>query len=181
MKTRNEEGKPKFVFADWFPMEESICASFPLILNTGRTVEQFHTRTKTGNIKILEDLAPEAWIELNPKDAEKLQVKSGERISLSSPRGRVDDVVVRVTEAVREGTVFVPFHFNTQLVNTLTQSLFDPKSFEPNYKQTAIQLHSEKVPNGIKLKEEEIAGALGYQEQESFIERILDKERAGTI
>jgi assimilatory nitrate reductase catalytic subunit len=181
MDTWNEEGKPKFVFADWKPMEENICMSFPLILNTGRTVEQFHTRTKTGTIKILEDLAPEAWIELNPKDAKKLQVKSGERISLSSPRGRVDDVVVRVTEAVREGTVFVPFHFNTQLVNKLTQSLFDPKSFEPNYKQTAIQLHSEKVPDGIKLKEEEIAGALGYQKQESEVEKILEKERVGTV
>jgi len=181
MKTKNEEGKPKFIFADWKPMEENICTSFPLILNTGRTVEQFHTRTKTGTIKILENLAPEAWIELNSKDAEKLQVISGDRISLSSPRGRVENVVVRVTEAVREGTVFVPFHFNTQLINTLTQSLFDPKSFEPNYKQTAIQLHSEKVPDGIKLKEEEITGVLGYQKQESSVEKILEKERVGTV
>jgi len=72
-------------------------------------------------------------------------------------------VIVRVTEAVREGSVFVPFHFNTQLVNTLTQSLFDPKSFEPNYKQTAVQLHSERVPGGIALEEERICGALGYE------------------
>ena len=166
MPTRNPEGKPKFVFAQWQPMAEDICTAFPLILNTGRTVEQFHTRTKTGTIKILEDLAPEAWVELSPKDAEKLQVKSGDRIALSSPRGRVKNVIVRVTEVVREGTIFVPFHFNTQLVNTLTQSLFDPKSFEPNYKQTAVQLHSEKVPQGIVLKEEEIAGALEHQNGE---------------
>ena len=181
MKTCNEEGKPKFVFADWKPMEENVCNSFPLILNTGRTVEQFHTRTKTGVIKILEDLAPEAWIELNPKDAKKLHVKSGERINLSSPRGRVDDVLVRVTEVVREGTVFVPFHFNTQLVNVLTQSLFDPKSFEPNFKQTAIQLHSKKVPNGITLKEEEIVGALEHQKQESSVKKVIEKERVDMV
>ncbi|BDY13678.1 molybdopterin oxidoreductase family protein [Hydrogenimonas cancrithermarum] len=181
MKTSNAEGKPKFVFADWFPMEENICTAFPLILNTGRTVEQFHTRTKTGTIKILEDLAPEAWVELSPKDAEKLQVKSGDRISLSSPRGRVDDVIVRVTEVVGEGTVFVPFHFNEQLVNRLTQSLFDPKSFEPNYKQTAIQLHSEKVPEGIKLAEEEIAGALGYEKIESEKEMMVVSQKGAGI
>ncbi len=165
MQTPNEEGRPKFVFADWEPLPEDACAAFPLILNTGRTVEQFHTRTKTGTIKILEDLAPEAWVELSPKDAEKLKVKSGDRIALSSARGRVEDVIVRVTEGVREGTIFVPFHFNTQLINRLTQSLFDPKSFEPNYKQTAVQLHSEVVPEGIELKEEPIAGALGYGEK----------------
>ncbi len=167
MATPNEEGKPKFIFSQWQPMQENICTSFPLTLNTGRTVEQFHTRTKTGTIKILEDLAPEAWVELSPKDAKKLDVKSGDRISLSSPRGRVDDVIVRVTEVVREGDVFVPFHFREQLINRLTQSLFDPKSFEPNFKQTAIQLHSQKHPEGIMMKQEEIAGELGYQKVEN--------------
>jgi len=165
MDTWNEEKKPKFVFTDYRPLEESVCQSFPLILNTGRTVEQFHTRTKTGVIKILDDLAPEAWVELNPNDAKRLKVKSGDRISLSSARGRVDNVIVRVTEVVREGTIFVPFHFNSELVNTLTQSLFDEKSFEPNYKQTAVQLHSQAVPEGIELKEQEIAGEISYNKE----------------
>ena len=178
MPTPNIEGKAKFIFTDWEPMAENICSSFPLTLNTGRTVEQFHTRTKTGTIKILEDLAPEAWVELNPKDAEKLKVKSGDRISISSPRGRVEDVIVRVTEGVRDGTIFVPFHFNTQLINELTQSLFDAKSFEPNYKQTAVQLHSQQVPEGIKFQEEEIAGALGYA-KESLNSKII-KQRVST-
>ncbi len=126
----------------------------------------------------MEDLAPEAWVELSPKDAAKLQVKSGDRISLSSERGRVDDVVVRVTEAVREGNVFVPFHFNEQLVNTLTQSLFDPKSFEPNYKQTAVQLHSQKVPEGIPFEKEEVAGALSYEKVEKSLESVEQRSKA---
>ncbi|MCF6200887.1 MAG: nitrate reductase [Hydrogenimonas sp.] len=175
MPTPNVEERPKFVFSEWQPLQEDVCSSFPMVLNTGRTVEQFHTRTKTGTIKILEDLAPEAWVELSQKDAKKLKVKSGDRISLSSARGRVDNVVVKVTEAVREGTVFVPFHFNAQLVNRLTQSLFDPKSFEPNYKQTAIQLHSKAVPEGIVLKEDEIAGALGYDKVSSTREEARAK------
>jgi assimilatory nitrate reductase catalytic subunit len=179
MPAAHDDGRPRFVFAEWEPLPENVCQRFPLILNTGRTVEQFHTRTKTGTIKILDDLAPEAWVELNPKDAEKLQVRSGERIALSSARGRVDNVVVRVTEAVREGTVFVPFHFNTQLVNRLTQSLFDPKSFEPNYKQTAVQLHSEKVPEGIRFEEEAVAGALGYEKKE--VKTAREKRVEGSV
>ncbi len=169
---RTSDKKPRFVPADWIPLEENISADFPFILNTGRTVEHFHTRTKTKNISILNDLAPEAWVELNPKDAQKMQVKSGDRISISSPRGRVDNIIVKVTQIVREGNIFVPFHFNEQLINTLTQSIYDPKSFVPNFKQSAVQLHSTKVPQGIKLKETEIVGELGY---ESVKESVVDK------
>ena len=172
MKCSTEDGKPKFISAHWIPMVENLCESFPLILNSGRTVEQFHTRTKTGSISILDNLAPEAWVELNTKDAKKLEVKSGDRIAISSPRGKVEDVIVKVTEVVREGNIFVPFHFNEQLINQLTQSLFDPKSFEPNFKQTAIQLHSQKVPQGIKIKQKEIAGTLEYQKVEDMIDSI---------
>ncbi len=177
MKCSTEDGKPKFICAHWEEMAENLCQSFPLTLNTGRTVEQFHTRTKTGEIAILDNLAPEAWVELNPKDADKLKVKSGDRIALSSPRGRVEDVIVKVTEGVREGNIFVPFHFNKQLINRLTQSLFDPKSFEPNFKQTAIQLHSLKVPNGIKIKEEQIAGALSYEKVKEELSTKMEMKK----
>ena len=57
---------------------------------------------------------------------------------------------------------FVPFHYNEQLINAITIGDFDPKSFEPNFKQCAVQLHSIKVPNGIKLQEKEIAGRLEH-------------------
>ncbi|NPA27716.1 MAG: molybdopterin-dependent oxidoreductase, partial [Epsilonproteobacteria bacterium] len=119
MEFKTEDGKAKLLCVDWKPLSESVCKNFPLILNTGRTVEHFHTRTKTGTIKILNDLAPEAWVEINEEDAKKLQVKSGDRISISSARGRVDDVIVKVTNIVREGNIFIPFHFSKQLVNRL--------------------------------------------------------------
>jgi assimilatory nitrate reductase catalytic subunit len=178
MACSTDDGKPKFICADWIPMEENLCLAFPLTLNTGRTVEQFHTRTKTGSISILDNLAPEAWVELNPKDAKKLEVKSGDRLAISSPRGKVKDVIVKVTEGVREGDIFVPFHFNEQLVNKLTQSLFDPKSFEPNFKQTAVQLHSQKVPTGIEMKEEEIVGEIGYEKVMKVSEEVFQKDRS---
>ncbi len=155
--------KANLVYTEWQPVLDNVCAVYPVTLNTGRTVEQWHTRTKTRAIDILDNLAPEAWVDINPKDAKKLQVQSGDRIALSSERGRIEDVVVRVTSSVRPGTVFVPFHFNTQLINTLTSSDFCPKSGEPNFKQNAIQLHSEKVPQGIKMAEKEIQAEIEHQ------------------
>jgi assimilatory nitrate reductase catalytic subunit len=165
---RTADGKAKLLSLEWIPLQEPIGEQFPIILNTGRTVEQWHTRTKTGDIGILNDLAPEAWVDINPADALALEVKSGDRIAISSPRGRVENIVVRVTQTVREGDVFVPFHFNTQLINTLTPSLFCPKSGEPNYKQTAVQLHSVKVPQGIVMTSPEISGELSHERIESI-------------
>ncbi len=179
MPFRHEDKKAKFISADWEPIKGSEEREFPFILNTGRTVEHFHTRTKTGEIKILDNLAPEAWIDINPADAKRLKVKNYDRISISSKRGRVDNLVVRVTQSVREGTVFVPFHFNTQLVNLVTDSLFDPISGEPNYKQTYIQLHSKEVPGGVVLKKG-IFGSLEAKgkKMDREVENIV-KEREG--
>ena len=160
---RTKDKKANLICGDWFAMAEPINKKFPLILNTGRTVEQWHTRTKTRSIDILNDLAPEAWVDINPKDAKILKVKSGDRMDVSSQRGRVKEIMVRVTEAVREGNIFVPFHYNTQLINTLTNESFCPKSGEPNYKQTAVQLHSKEVPDGLKFKEMEISGEIEHR------------------
>lgn len=158
-----DDGKAKLLPLDWKPLAESCNPDFPLTLNTGRTVEQWHTRTKTKTIDLLNDLAPESWVEINPKDAAKLEVKSGDRIKIGNKRGKVEELMVKVTEVVREGNIFVPFHFSEQLINNLTIADFDPKSFEPNFKQCAVNLYSEAVPQGLKMKEEEVSGELAYQ------------------
>jgi len=160
MPCKTPNGKANLLAVDWIPLSEMACKGLPLILNTGRTVEQFHTRTKTGTVGILDALAPEAWVDINPKDAFKLEVTSGDRIALSGTRGRVEDVIVKVSETIREGNIFVPFHYNEQLINLITLPEFDPKSFEPNYKQCAVQVHSQKVPEGIVYEEVEISGYL---------------------
>ena len=173
---KTPDGKANLLIVDWKPLSESCNPSFPLNLNTGRTVEQWHTRTKTKGIALLDNLAPEAWVELNPKDAEKLKVKSGDRIKIGSIRGSVENLIVKVTEVVREGDCFVPFHFAEQMINNVTIAEFDPKSFEPNFKQCAVNLYSDAVPEGIKMEEPEIAGAL-EQPVSSIIENELIKEK----
>jgi assimilatory nitrate reductase catalytic subunit len=121
-------------------MSEPPNPAFPLLLNTGRTVEHWHTRTKTGRIAVLEGLAPEAWVEIHPRDAAALGVASGSWVTVSSSRGQIDRVRARVTTIVRAGEVFIPFHWDEQCANRLTNDEFDPISREPNYKQCAVRV-----------------------------------------
>jgi anaerobic selenocysteine-containing dehydrogenase len=114
--------------------------AFPFLLNTGRTVEHWHTRTKTAKVSILERLAPEAWVEINPHDADRLGVRSGDLVRVASERGHVDPIRARVTAIVRPGEVFIPFHYDEACANRLTLNEFDPISREPNYKQCAVRI-----------------------------------------
>jgi assimilatory nitrate reductase catalytic subunit len=122
------------------PIRDAVDASHPFLLNTGRTVEHWHTRTKTGRIALLERLSPEAWIEVHPADAADLGVRSGDLVRVRSRRGEVDRLRVRVTAIGRRGEVFVPFHWDERCVNRLTDDQFDPISREPNYKQCAVKI-----------------------------------------
>ena len=174
-KCKTDDGKAKLLPVDWQPLSESCNKDFPLNLNTGRTVEQWHTRTKTKTISLLNDLAPEAWVEINPIDAKELQVKSGDRIKIGNSRGAVEELIVKVTEVVRAGDIFVPFHYSEQLINNLTIADFDPKSFEPNFKQCAVNIYSQNCPEGIKFKEEQIAGQLELQSTKIYEEVKINK------
>jgi anaerobic selenocysteine-containing dehydrogenase len=114
--------------------------NYPYLLNTGRTVEHWHTRTKTGRVEILDRLAPTGWIEISPDDAEELNVLSGQLVQVRSRRGVINEIPVRVTATIRQGEVFIPFQFDDMCANRLTVDEFDPISREPNYKQCAVAI-----------------------------------------
>jgi len=139
-----EDRRARLIATHWSPFPEQPSAEFPLVLNTGRTVEHWHTRTKTGAISILQQLSPRAWLEMNPIDANRLNLKPHDRVEVVSARGRVSRVELRVTEIIAAGQVFLPFHFAETNANQITQSAFDPISREPNFKQCAVRV--EKSP-----------------------------------
>ena len=134
------DGKARLIPTAWEPFPEQPDEEYPFVLNTGRTVEHWHTRTKTGHVPILDRLSPHAWVEINPRDARTLRVTPHMLVDVISRRGRVSRVEARVTETVAPGQVFVPFHFAEANVNRLTQSAYDPVSREPNYKQSAVRI-----------------------------------------
>jgi assimilatory nitrate reductase catalytic subunit len=137
---QTEDGRARLLPVTWEPFPEQPSPEFPLVLNTGRTVEHWHTRTKTGQVPILERLSPQAWVEMNPRDARARRLKPQDRVDVVSRRGRIRNIELRVTETVAPGQVFVPFHYAEANANQVTQSAFDPMSREPNYKQSAVRV-----------------------------------------
>jgi assimilatory nitrate reductase catalytic subunit len=138
------DGKAQLWSVEWEAFPEQPTKNYPFVLNTGRTVEHWHTRTKTKEVKILERLSPRAWLEMNPRDARRLKLKPHDKVTVISQRSQVEAIELRITEIVAPGQVFMPFHYAEQNSNLLTQGEFDPYSRQPNYKQAAVRV--EKTP-----------------------------------
>ncbi len=99
-----EDGRAKLIKVECQPFPEQPSGEFPFIFNTGRTVEHWHTRTKTGRVPILQRLSPRAWLEMNPRDAKKLGLKPHDQVSVVSRRSRVDGDRVACDGNCRPGT-----------------------------------------------------------------------------
>lgn len=138
-RTRFTRGLGKFHPVPFRPAAELPDAEYPLLLNTGRVLEQWHTRSMTGRVPGLNDLAPEALLEIHPKDASGLGVQTGGRIRVTSRRGTL---VARawVTERTPPGSVFLPFHYAQAAANLLTNAALDPDSRIPEYKVCAVKV-----------------------------------------
>lgn len=134
------DGRAKLLYTASLPLPEPVDDEYPVLLNTGRTVEHWHTRTKTRDVPLLEKLSPAPWVEIHPQTARRLRIGPHDRVALVSRRGRVDGMLVRITETMHPEQVFVPFHFAEQCINQLTLAAFCPKSREPNYKQCAVRV-----------------------------------------
>lgn len=117
---------------------------FPWVLNTGRLQHQWHTMTKTGKVAKLVKLNPDPFVELNPADAEREGIVAGDLVEVSSRRGRVVLPAV-LTDRVRPGCCFAPFHWNDEqgeylTVNAVTSDAVDPASLQPEFKYAAVAL-----------------------------------------
>ncbi len=117
---------------------------YPFWLTTGRVVYHFHTRTKTGRAPELDAAAPEPWVEINRDDAERAGITDGMPVEIVSRRGRIV-VPARISE-IREGVLFVPFHYGftgapePTAANELTLTEFDPVSKQPYVKSAAVRI-----------------------------------------
>jgi assimilatory nitrate reductase catalytic subunit len=131
------DGRAKFFFDAPRPMPEPPDADYPFLLLTGRgTSAQWHTGSRTDKSAVLRKLAPAVLtLEINPLDAARLRLASGDRVAVRSRRGTVEASAF-VTATVQPGQVFLPMHFAT--VNQLTFPSFDPHSRQPSYKACAV-------------------------------------------
>ena len=138
-KDRFPRGKGRFHPVEYRDPDEYPDEEYPLILTTGRVLYHFHSRTMTGRVDGLQELSPEAYVEVNPLDAGRYGIEDGARVRVSSRRGSIE-VLAKVTTRVPQGTVFIPFHFGEQAANRLTNPALDPISKIPEYKVCAVKL-----------------------------------------
>lgn len=114
-------------------------AEYPFALTTGRQIEHWHTGTMTLKVPELRRSAPAAYVEINPRDAAKLGVKSKDKVRVTSRRGSIV-LEAKVMDVPRDGLIFVPMHYPDKMINSLTNDAFDPMSKQPEYKICAVKL-----------------------------------------
>ncbi|MFP6840809.1 MAG: molybdopterin-dependent oxidoreductase [Acinetobacter sp.] len=120
-------------------------AEYPLILNTGRIRDQWHTMTRTGLSANLGTHKAEPYCEIHPNDALKYGIKEGELVEVKSAWG---NCVLRsvVSDNIRRGQIFAPIHWNDQFasdarIGKVVNPVVDPISGEPEFKHTPVIIH----------------------------------------
>ncbi len=139
-KFYHSNGKARFLFsAPAQKLAEEPCKDYPFILLTGRgTSSQWHTQTRTQSSDVLRKLYPhEVYVEMHPRDAEKIGIKDREKALISSRRGQIY-AQVYLAPTMQEGQLFLPMHYRE--VNQLTHASFDPFSRQPSYKASAVNI-----------------------------------------
>ena len=119
-------------------------AEYPLVLTTGRILEQFHTGTMTRKTKGLDNLAgPRVMVSVH--DAEALGISNGQMLKVSTRRGEIE-IAAFVTKRMQKGVVFIPFHFVESPVNRLTTTATDPHAKIPEFKVAAVRIDPIREP-----------------------------------
>ncbi|MEV4126532.1 bifunctional nitrate reductase/sulfite reductase flavoprotein subunit alpha [Nocardia sp. NPDC049707] len=138
---------------------------FPFMLNTGRLQHQWHTMTKTGKIDKLTKLTGQPFVEVHPEDVERLGVQAGDQLEIASRRGRAV-LPVQISDRVRPGDCFAPFHWNDEqgeylTINAVTNDAVDPDSLQPEFKACAVSLRRVAVLPEASEKPHPLAVMLG--------------------
>lgn len=123
--------------------------NYPYVLTTGRLYGHWHTLTRTGRTNKTQQMHPDPFIEIHPKDAGHLGIQNGDRVEVRSRRGSCQ-FPAKITAFIAPGTVFVPMHWGALWAteaeaNTLTHPHACPDSRQPELKACAVQL----IPQSI--------------------------------
>jgi assimilatory nitrate reductase catalytic subunit len=121
-------------------------AAFPLLLNTGRVRDQWHTMTRTGLSQRLAGHVAEPFLAINPADAIAAGVEDGGLALVSSPDGAAT-LRVSVTSGQHRGAVFAPIHWTDETasaarVGSLVHAVVDPYSGQPDAKATPVTVQA---------------------------------------
>jgi formate dehydrogenase major subunit len=129
----------RFVPCAFTPAKELPDAEYPLVLNTGRLLEHWHTGTMTRRAAALDALQPGPFVEVHPTDLARQGIADNTVVSVRSRRGAIR-LPVRASAAVQPGSVFIPFYFREAAANVLTIDELDPYGKIPEFKFCAVRI-----------------------------------------
>jgi formate dehydrogenase major subunit len=138
-KFNTDDGLAHLKPAEWMPAKELPNEDYPLVLNTGRLLEHWHTGSMTRRSFALDSIAPKANVYLHPADAEQLGLADGDFARVTSRRGSIE-IEVRVSHRETPGSCFIPFHFREAAANLLTIDAIDPVGKIPEFKFCAVRV-----------------------------------------
>ncbi len=143
------DGRARFVAATPRPPAHALDAEYPLVLNTGRLRDQWHTMTRTGKSARLMAHSPEPFVDMHPHDAKAAGVRVGEFVRITTRWGKM---VARLhsSGAMPRRMIFVPMHWNDTMsgaarVGALVNPVVDPLSGEPEFKHTPARVSAFEV------------------------------------
>lgn len=118
--------------------KEQLTEEFPLRLTTGRALDSYNTGVQSGGFN-----SPIRYgdaLDMNPVDAQALDIADGERVLVSSPRGSVE-MAVRFQNDIPAGLTFTTFHFPDLVdANVLTSDAWDKRSGTAEFKAASIRV-----------------------------------------
>ena len=140
-KDEMDSGSPGyFAPVDHIPPAEKTDSEYPIILTTGRRRSTYHTGTQTGRASGFGLLVPSEMAEINPDDADQLELSDGEIVTIASRRGSVE-VPIKITDKSPHGTIFMSFAFpELTQTNRLTSDAYDFITETPEFKACAVRI-----------------------------------------
>lgn len=136
-----EDGKGRFVPADYIEAAEMPDDDYPYIFITGRQLEHWHTGTMTRHSRVLDAIEPGPCVMINPEDLKKMGLKTGDILVVESRRGLIS-ATTRADEHMQEGVVMMPFSFMEAAANLITNDALDPDGKIPEFKFCSVKLMS---------------------------------------
>ena len=133
------QGVGAFSTPSYQPSAELPDDDYPLVLMTGRILYQYNACAMTARTDGVNEIADGSFIELNERDAAALDVADGDRVVVSSRRGRIE-TTARVSSKTNPGQTWMPFHFQDGNSNWLTNAALDRVSKAPEYKVCAVRV-----------------------------------------
>ena len=133
------KGFARFSPIEYTPQAREKKSDYPFTLLTGATLYHFGTGSRSFRSLRLKKFSPEAFVEVGDSDARKLAITDGEKVKVISAVGGLT-TMVKITDALPEGMLFMPVSFPETPVNELFDIVLNPETKAPLLKACSVKI-----------------------------------------